>query len=79
MTFSISARVSARDTVEGWWPGWYGKGHVLIFLSYTSDKLFYETNKQTEIIKWIYMKVCIQQIHFQNTILKHDHFYLHKY
>ena len=48
MTFSISA----WDTVEGW----YGKGHVLIFLSFTSDKLFYETNKQNEIIKWIYME-----------------------
>ena len=31
--------------------GRYGKGHVLIFLSYTSDKLFYEANKQNEIIK----------------------------
>jgi hypothetical protein len=34
--------------------GWYGKRHVLIFLSYTSDKLFYEANKQNEINKWLY-------------------------
>ena len=37
--------------------GWYGKGHVLIYLSYTSDKLFYEANKQNGIIKWIDMEV----------------------
>ena len=40
--------------------------------------MFYEANKQNEIIKWIYMKVlwCIQQIHFHNTIVKQEHFYL---
>jgi hypothetical protein len=76
MTFSISARLSSWAAVEGWYKGWYGKGHLLIFLSYTSDKLFYETNKQNEIIKWLYMEVslCIQQMHFQNTV-KQEHLY----
>jgi hypothetical protein len=52
MTFSISTLVSSRDAVKGW----YGKGHVLIFLSYTSGKLSYEANKQNEIVEWIYME-----------------------
>ena len=47
MTFSISALVLARDShikpdseargliwVEGWYQGWYGKFHVIIFLSH---------------------------------------------
>jgi hypothetical protein len=58
MTFSISARISSRDAVEGLYRSRddsrddnYGKGHVLIILSYTSDKLFYEANEQNEIIK----------------------------
>ena len=59
MTFSISAQVSSWDTVEGWRAdlgrgmiaGMIWKGHVLIFLSYTSDKLFYETNKQINKMK----------------------------
>ena len=37
--------------------GMIWKCHVLIFLSYTSYKLFYEANKQNEIIKLIYMEV----------------------
>jgi hypothetical protein len=41
----ISPRPSRRLI---WVEGWYGKGHVLIFLSYTSDRLFYEANKK----KW---------------------------
>jgi hypothetical protein len=64
MTFSISARISSRDAVEGLYGSRddsrddnYGKGHVLIILSYTSDKLFYEANEQNEIIKWILMEV----------------------
>jgi len=26
----IPRPISAREAVEGWYPGWYGKGHVLI-------------------------------------------------
>ena len=44
MTFSISASLGMVVAVV-----W--KGSVLIFLSYTSDKLFYEANKQNEIIE----------------------------
>jgi hypothetical protein len=44
--------IEARDAVEEW----YGKCHVLIFLSYTSDKLFCEANKQNQRIIWIYME-----------------------
>ena len=29
---------------------------ILIFLSYTSDKLFYEANTKNEILKWLYME-----------------------
>jgi hypothetical protein len=28
--FVISRLISAIDCVSGWYPGWYGKGHVLI-------------------------------------------------
>jgi hypothetical protein len=31
--------------------------HVLIFLSYNFDKLFYEANKHNEIINWIFMEI----------------------
>ena len=49
---------------------WYGIGRVLILLSYTSDKLFYQANKQNEITKWLNMeaKLCIQQIHFRTLL-----------
>jgi hypothetical protein len=30
MTFSISSRLSWLDCISGWYPGWYGKCHVLI-------------------------------------------------
>jgi hypothetical protein len=39
------SRDDSRDNMEN-----------VIFLSYTSDKLFYEANKQNEIIKWIYLE-----------------------
>jgi hypothetical protein len=42
--------------VSSWHPGWYGKGHCINLYSSTSDKLFYEANKQIEIIKWLYME-----------------------
>ena len=58
MTFSILALVSSQDShisprrsrgliwVEGWYQGQYGKGHVLFFLSYTSNISIWATTKQ---------------------------------
>ena len=68
MTFSISAHIISRppyqpetqsrvDMGRGMIAGMIWKRYVLIFLSYASDELFYEANKQNEIIKWHYMAV----------------------
>jgi hypothetical protein len=65
MTFYISARVSSRDAVEGWYgsrdDSWDDMEkdmyqYIWSYCWYTSGKLFYEANKQNEITKLIYME-----------------------
>jgi len=63
MTFSISSRLSSLDCVSGWYwvsglgwyPGWYGKGHVLISLALSHICVCMLTFTHTGIIiyNWI--------------------------
>ena len=74
--FSISTRalqrdphILFRDAVERW----HGKDNVLIFLSYTTDKLLLRGEKRGLYIE---IKLRIQEIKLQNTIVKQEHHYL---
>jgi hypothetical protein len=65
-----------RDTVDGLY-GWRDDSRDdMENVMYSSFYHILPTNRlMKEIIKWIHMEVylCIQQIHFQNTIVKREH------